>query len=465
MNAMREKRLTEALGTALLILIIACHELTHVKLVLWLLLGFVCLYHFRSAVNTVFFFSAFFAGSGFFQNPLVTVKHFHIGLALLILAGILRWKWVLRTAKENWRSRLVFIFWIIVIAISATSLWRVGEGWEQGLRTTGNLFLTLMCASFLSILLSPEDAIHGLAFLVLGTCVRGASGLLSYCGIPGFYLNEILIFNNHIAFYLTTALFCLLPFIAVTKERWVKICYILTFYFLFFLLVLTCSRTSYLSFVIGLMCFVLVGRRFNVKGLSELKFVLFLLLLVCLGGTLVLWIKVYYFPVEVPLAQPSLGYLIHVVGVRLKSILNLFLPYYWERVLVDKENFGFLGYHRMDQFQVVGEILKDHWILGIGLLRRVTDFHSLYLTLLGATGIIGLGSFLAFCYYWMRQLLRSIVPLDAKTNIFRVALLSCMVNWLATSLMETYFLQFNIWTMMTAGIALGKSHKRKSADK
>ena len=97
-----------------------------------------------------------------------------------------------------------------------------------------------------------------------------------------------------------------------------------------------------------------------------------------------------------------------------------------------------------------------HAVFGIGLVRRVTDFHSLFLTILGGTGLVGLLTFLGFCESWIRQIIHGMVRGDDKGNVFRAALLACLANWLIYSLTESFFLFFNIWVIIAAGIAMSK---------
>lgn len=446
MNIYLKKGLSNALKISILILIIACHELLQVTLVLWLLLGFLCLRDPRLAIDSVFFFAAFFHGAGFFQNPLVTIKHFHIALSILLLVSFIRWKWTRWKLKENWRPNMVLFFWIVLIAISIFSMWWTGEGLAKGMRTNGNLFLTLLCGSFLSILLTPQESMRGLGFLGFGICVRAAFSILTFCKLPGLYLKEMVLYNNHLGFYCTIALLCLLPYIMTSKNRFCWLA-VIGFYFLFCALLLSCSRTGYLSFAGGLVSFIILQRWLKKKGFAVTKQtgIWLLLLSICIGGVLILLIAGYFFP---------LGYLFPVISSRLWMTLTFFIPSFWHRF--HAENFYFLGHYRYEQFQVLVEIVKNHPFLGIGLVQRVMDFHCIYLTFLGGTGFVGFLTFLGFCISWMRQLLHAMVLDDARANTFRVALLSLMVTWLIYSCTESFILFFNIWVVIAAGIALSK---------
>ena len=255
----------------LFVLIIAFHEFLYVKLILWVLLGLLCLYEPRCAVDAVFFFAAFFVGAGFFQNPLVTIKHFHIALVILTLASFVHGKSNRWSVKENWRPNLILISWIALIMISTFSLWWSGEGVTKGLRTNGNLLLTLVCGGFLSFLMRPEEAMRGLGFLAFGTSIRAILGILTSFGPPGPYIQEVILYNNHLGFYCIISLFCLLPFIMTAKDRLVQIFSIANFYFLFFSLLLTCSRTGYISFVGGLISFIILQRWLKKRTLLEIS--------------------------------------------------------------------------------------------------------------------------------------------------------------------------------------------------
>lgn len=444
---MLKKYWNHVLCITILSLIIGFHEHFYVVLFLWLLLGFLCLRDPKLAVTSVFFFAAFFHGAGFFQNLLVTLKHFHIALGILLVVSFVRWKWTRWKLKESWQPSLVLIFWIVLIAISTFSLWWVGEQFMTGVRANGNLFLTFLCGSLLAILITPEEAIHGLSFLAFGICVRAAFGLLAYAHLPSPYLNEPILYNNHLGFYCTTALFCLLPCTVTAKDRLIKSYFVIAFCFLFFVLLLTGSRTGYISFFGGLISFVMIQRWLRKKRLAggEQKSVWLLLLSICLGSVVILLILGYLFP---------FGFLFPIISSRLWMALAVFDPWQWQ--FLGTQNFGFLGHYRMEQFQVLHEIVKQHLILGIGLVRRTTDFHSLYFTLLGGTGLTGLLTFIIFCVSWIGQGFHAMVVNDGKANVFRVALLSWMVSWLLYSFTETFFLQFHIWVIIAAGIALSK---------
>ncbi len=445
-----QKRLADFLGTVVLILIIACHEFFYVRLISWLLLGFICLRNRKFAVNSVFFFGSFFMSSGFFQNSLVTVKHFHLALAILFFVSLIQWKQTLDNIKKNWRASFILIFWIALIAISTFSLLRIGGEFEQNFRTTGNLLLTVLCAWLFFLLIKKEDVIPGLGFLVFGACIRAFLSILFLWQIPGPYLKEAVLYNNHLGFYFSMALLYFLSFITVIKNRFLKQFLMVAFFFLFYVFLLTGSRTGYVGFFGGLFSFAVIQKWLQKKGFPGIvpRTIGLTLSSVFLGSVSVLLGAGYLFPD---------GYIFPIISSRLWMTLNLFTPNQWKIALADKQNFGFLGYYRLEQFQILSEILKQHPFFGIGLVKRVTDFHSLYLTLLGATGITGLTTFIFFCISWMHKMFHSMVSDDGNSNLFRMALMSCMVCWLCYSIAETFFLQFNIWIMIVSGIALSKS--------
>ncbi len=445
-----QKRLADFLGTVVLVLMIACHDLFYVTLVLWLLLAIICLRNPKFAIHSVFFFSSFFMSSNFFQNPLVTVKHFHLALAILFFVSMIQWKQTLDNVKKNWRASLILIFWMALIAISAFSLLRVSDGFGQNFRTTGNLLLTVLCAWLFFLLIKKEDVIPGLGFLVFGTCVRAFLSILFLWQISGPYLEEAVLYNNHLGFYFSMALLCFLSFIAVIKNRFLKQFSIAAFFFLFYVFLLTGSRTGYVGFFGGLVSFTIIQKWLQKKRFSGgvPRTIWLILSSIFLGSVLILLVAGYLFPD---------GYIFPIISSRLWMTLNLFTPSQWKIALSDKQNFGFLGYYRLEQFQVLGEILKQHPVLGIGLVKQVTNFHSLYLMFLGATGLTGLITFLFFCVSWMRRMFHGMVSDDGNGNLFRMALMSCMVCWLCYSIAESFFLQFNIWIMIVSGIALSKS--------
>ena len=325
------KGLESVLSITILILIIACHELLPVVLILWTLLALICLRYPRLAIEPVFFFGSFFMGVGFFQNPLLTVKHFHLGLAILLLVRLMRWKALLWKVKENWRPARVLIFWIILVALSTFSAWRIGGEWfTQGLRTNGNLFLTVICTGLLTILITPGEAMRGLGFLALGTLVRTFFGVLTQCQVPGPYFKEVILYNNHLGFYCSLALVCMLSFIPVATNRVIKRYSCVGFCFLFYALLLTCSRAGYISFFGGLISFAMIQRwlRKNDFAGSKRRSIWFILCSVCFGSVVILVVAGYLFPEE---------FFFPTISSRLWMTLIIFIPGYWHRF--HKESF------------------------------------------------------------------------------------------------------------------------------
>ena len=90
----------------------------------------------------------------------------------------------------------------------------------------------------------------------------------------------------------------------------------------------------------------------------------------------------------------------------------------------------------------------------VGFIREVTDFHSVYLSILGATGVIGFLVFLYFCFTFYKTLLEIIYLNNDDLAYFRMGVLSAFTLWLIYSLMESFIVQFNVWVIFTLGALL-----------
>jgi len=413
----------------------------------WLFLAILCGVHADFAIYATFFFSAFFISSGFFPDLFFTIKHFHIAIWLLVLVQFLKGHF-LEALRKNLESATLFLIWIIILGVSTISAFS-GEELVRVLRTNGNILIVLLSSFCLSCFVRRKDVLlNGLLFFVFGVCLRIGFAAFSHLKLPSFYPTENLLFNNHLGFLTSSSIFLLLPFVLTGYGRLKKTISWVLLVIVFSGLFLSCSRTGWLSFLLAFFSFsfffFLIRKNRNASGLVYRVKWLFV-------GMILMFVSIISFFV-------SFNESVFERAYALKKLLD---PLYWTYTLHDKENFGFLGFNRLRQFSIVGDILKDRWIAGIGFTHDVTDFHSLYLSILGGTGLIGLLLFLLFCGLWTSAIIKRIRESKDGLNSFRIAVLASFLVWLLYSFLETFIIQFNVWIILTIGILLQREWKSK----
>ena len=151
-------------------------------------------------------------------------------------------------------------------------------------------------------------------------------------------------------------------------------------------------------------------------------------------------------------------------GQRIRTLKRLLIPEYWSYTIHDVKNFGFLGFQRLTQFGELSKILKVHPVWGVGLIHSVTDFHSLFLTILAGTGFVGLFLFLFFLFSWARKLVVPHLHHDKDgLYLYRVGALCACLVWVLYSFMESFVVQFHIWIMLAVGCVLHETLTAPSA--
>jgi len=399
------------------------------------------------AVYAAFFYGALFHASGFFPDLFFTVKHFHIAISLLTAILFLKSElWI--KVKANYKSSFILLIpWILIILISTIAT--VVNSQDQiirGLRTNANI-LTLLLSSFILICVIDRKRmiINALLAYAFGVTIRLILAGLSFkLGEQFFYSDyEYLFYNNHIGFLCASAVFILFSFIVISKPELKASHYIISSFLLvttFTGLLLSCSRTGWFAFVFVSVMF---GYFFNLMRKSQhtrdAAVSRSVLVIMALSFALIVEIGIF---------------MNQDVFSRITSLDRFFDPTYLWFVINERTNFGPFGIFRLNQFYSVREILSRNYLIGVGLVKVVTDFHSLYLTLLGGTGILGFALFFRFAIQWSRKLLDRLSRFDDGTNLIRLGIFSAFLVWLLYSFMESFVVQFNIWIVLTVGTIL-----------
>lgn len=409
----------------------------------WLMFAILCGMNTSYAIYAAFFFAAFFRPSGFFPDLFFTIKHFHIAIWLLIFIQFLKGN-LTQMVRQGLFQGLAFLPWVMILVISAFSAFYNVDP-LQAFRTTGNISLVIFNMLVLICAIDKESIfLNGLMFFIMGACLRIMLALSAIVIPTPSFLVEGLFYNNHLGFLSASAIFLLLPFMFTkhkvmrTEISWLLLATLLSG------LVLSCSRTGWVSFTIVFVIFTaLFWKLLNLNRISQPAFqkkrlltMILLALLVVIGVS---------------------GFINKWVLVRIWDLIRLFNLEYLNFTIHDHVNFGFLGIIRLHQFYVLKEILQAHWITGMGFSRTVTDLHSLYLTIAGAAGGLGAYFFVHFIVTWIHQILRHTFYSNDRLNAFRIGAFCSFLIWLLYSVMETFIIQFDVWLIITAGIILTKS--------
>jgi len=409
---------------------------------MWFFFALLCASEATFAIYALFFFSAFFNSSGFFPNLFFTLKYFHFSFLILIAVLFIKGK-LFDLIKRNIKHAKLLIPWGCLIGISVIS-GLVGPHPYRALMTTANLASITACAAVLICVMERKSMVADAAlFFAFGACWRVCLSLVSYLKIDFLQYQEGLIHNNHIGFLTASALFMLLPFFFTKQERARRFVSWIMLFVLFSGLVLSCSRTGWVGFIGSFVFFGLVLLKLKYKDAAEHAHSLgrnkrFLLTFAVAFSAIIL--------VVVLMNSEVLS--------RIGGFKRLIDPSYWSLTFQDTQNFGFLGAFRRNQFVSLGNIFQDHWLFGVGFIREVTDFHSVYLSILGATGVVGFLAFLCFCFMFYKTLLKTIYLNNDDLTYLRIGILSAFTLWLIYSLMETFIVQFNVWIIFTLGILL-----------
>ena len=411
--------------------------------VAWLLLSILCGINITFAIYAVFFFGAFFVTTDFLPHLFFTVKHFQIAIMLLALTCFFRGKLSFK-AHNLARFGKIFLPWLLILLISTLAVLR-GDQLTRVFKINGNILSCVLSALLLmaTVKVSKENVSNAILFFLFGVCLRVSLAALTQAGIRYYFPIEGLFYNNHIGFLCATTLFLTLPFLILKRGWFGQVLCWFTLGLVCTGLLMSCSRTGWFSFLISYFLFSTLFfslQESNPSLKSTWKTREFLI------GTALMFTVILFLG----------SFMSRDVIDRVFALQRLFDRQFWNYTF-HTDNFGFFGFHRLHQFITIVKIMKQSHLLGIGFTQEVTDFHSLYLTILGGTGVLGLCLFCIFISNWLKPLYRVIFQPDRDGfNIMRIGVLSAFVAWLVYSLMETFVVQFHIWLIVALGFMLQK---------
>ncbi len=410
----------------------------------WVLCAILFAIESQLAIYATFFFDAFFVSAGFFPNLFFTVKHFHIAIILLTLIQLLKGElWI--KLKRNCGSAFILFCWLFLLAISTYSSYFQTDTISI-LRTNANILSLILSSTLLVCIIDNNKTVfkNALFFFILGVCLRVVLAGLIHFGFRFYQQEEGLMNNNHIGFLTSSSIFIVLAFLMTQKRKIEKLFFSILLIFIFSGLLFSCSRTGWISFFLSFICFnflFFLMDKTNCHNATFIKKRYFLMLNLSIFSLIVLTAFLMNFNIH----------------ERISALPQLLTSDYWYFTLHDRQNFGFLGIFRLNQFNTFNFIMKHSYLFGIGLSHQVTDFHSLYMTVIAGTGLVGFFLFLYFCFLWFKSLfIKIFIQTRDGLNLFRLAILSSCFIWLFYSFMETFIVQFHIWLIITAGLILQK---------
>ncbi|OGW79507.1 MAG: hypothetical protein A3G33_06840 [Omnitrophica bacterium RIFCSPLOWO2_12_FULL_44_17] len=423
-------------------LTILCFEIPIARKLGWLLFSLIVGINPYYALYAAFFYAAFFFPSEFFPGLFFTIKHFHIAIIFcLVLFAVNRD--IVGMVKANYKKGTILYLLITMLLISGFA-GLAGPEPMRVLKTNANILSVLCACLFLIMVINSRKVVqNAILFLSFGTAIRILHGaIFSFTHAVVFYPKENLLHNNHIGFLAVSNFFLLLPTLSFSKNTnrqiagWACLCVI------FCGIILSCSRTGWVSFVIisGLYAFLYYRFIFQWFEANEKTSVIKKLSAIAIFCLLTCFI----------LVETT-----QEVRSRFFGLIRIVCdPSYWAFTLNDQQNFGFLGHYRLNQFYVLAKVMPSHWLIGNGFIKNITDIHSLYLSILGASGIIGALLFLSFSILWLKCLYRSIGKFGDAADSFRIGTLCAFCVWLIYSVMETFVVQFNLWVIVALGLSL-----------
>lgn len=407
----------------------------------WVLLAFLFILRESFILYACFFFAAFFHSAGFASHFIFTIKHFHIALALGCISQLLKqgvfWDWGLIKRILGY-----FIPFAILIILGLLNYFRISPTLTS-IRIPLNLLLTMSCAAALSVLLlsrggSEEERIRTVRqcvhFLTAGISLQILLGMIN--GAFGTrYLQIVLFHNNHIGMFSVMGFFfALFNFKTGVRKSFDRAVSFFLALILFFGILLSCSRTSWISFFISYVCYLILSKRLieNWTWKNFLQIPKRRRILISAGVGLLI----------------GLSLTNQMVYDRVMLLNQLVSPDYWQYILADKQNFGCFGIYRLRDMQNVLESLRTNPLIGVGFTRTVVDIHGLHFLVLSATGILGLSVMLFYGIYLLNRLWNKIQPRPENTPVEKYLALSALttaIAWFFISFMESFFLQFTVW--------------------
>lgn len=411
----------------------------------WLVLAILFALDIRYAFYSIFFFASFFHPSGFLKDLPFSLKHLHIAFFLLIVIQMLEKKFT-TALKTGFKENVYFYpLWAIAGIALMAALIRHGEA--------KTLFLT---ANFISILFMfnylygamkefPGLVKSALLFFLFGAALQCLIAFANF--LTGrYWWNIVLIHNNHLGVLSAVSLFYGMAY-AFSEKSKVRVAAASACSAIIFLsLIFSCSRTAWLSFAGGYLFLVVTQKFYSRRAARSTAWLKFLAAAVVLWGGFLM-----------------AGHANQAVKERVDQVVGLKEMNAWKySLIIDRQNSGFLGNLRRNQVRQFKKIMKDHFAIGLGFTHQITDFHSLYLTILAATGIMGFALFVFFWFQIFRDLhfsLRSASPADF---LYKTGSFAAMVTWLLVSGLENRLLQYPVWTNLFMALLFLKLAQNKN---
>ncbi len=395
----------------------------------WLILAIFFALDLSYAVYSVFFFASFFHPSGFLKDLFFSIKHLHIAFFLLAAVQIFQNRF-LPTWKKAFQSAPYFYLLFAICGIALASGIAHHESWKT-FSLTANFAANLLMLTYLFGVLrqNPRLIKTSILFFLIGISIQSSIAFANL--LTGkYWWNIVLIHNNHLGVLSAMSLFYGLAY-GFTEKNKARLVLIWTCIAIIFMgLIFSCSRTAWLSFGAGYL-FLMVSQQFY-SGKARYK---------------VPWFKFLIAGVLIWGAFQASGNLNPAVKERVEQVVGLKEANAWKYTFfIDHDNFGFLGSFRKDQVKRFLKIMKKHPFFGEGFTHEITDFHSLYLTILAGSGIAGFVIFLFF-WFWVFKDFHRALTVDGQTHfLFKVSSLAAIITWFLVSGLENRLLQYPVWT-------------------
>lgn len=407
----------------------------------------------------IFFYFPWFHPTEFFPNPFFSLKHFQIAAILSMIVHALNDN-LLKTFKDGIKNSASFYYpWFLLLSLGFFNHFRFLLS-EQALMTPLNLSAIILTLIYLRGRFSDLEAkkLDTTALLRNSLVCFLAGSLLQVCiafqneAAGTAHFKTYLFNNNHLGILCVFSALFSIGLLMSERDFFIKkILYVVVFLFIA-ALIAACSRTAWISFLIGIsLFFIELKKRHRSPHFSGFKRrqVGIVVLFILASG--------YFLASHVDLIRD-----------RFSGILWLFDWKYWAYTFTDTQNFGFLGYYRLQQIYRIKDILAAEPFLGIGFIKEIMDFHGFHFCVLGASGLLGAS---VFVYFIRSTILKSLgflgaKQIDASTFYIFLAAFCSFIAWLIISFLETHIHQFYVWLIFwVLALALTGSPGRSSDTK
>ena len=403
----------------------------------WLCLTAVIMFSPVAQLRTVYFFGAIFASAGILHNPYFTLKHYQAAFVLVLTLHALQGTCLdyLKSGLKASAPLKPLYLCIATIFISGV----LQHNLQDKIFTFLNLLFIIVSVVYFLGMLTRErpDAGDLIRYYLLGVILCIFAAMLNT--MTGHdWMRLPLIHNNHMGVQSAFTIFLCFCLLAAPAAKSVHLFHYSAAAILFAGILLSCSRTAYISLFITF--FILLAFAYTSTTFSNAAY----------------RIKLLAIPLTLIPAAYAGMLLTPSVFARISSFLLDFLnPDAWRWTFADHANFGFFGKFRLHQIHELRDILQSHFFLGAGFIQQTLDFHGLYFVLLGSGGIVGLSLFLYFIARMVMPHFGKPSPnLPAVDAAAHSATIFALISWSICSLTETFFFQFSIWIIILSSVWL-----------